>query len=868
MTSSPTRSRTPSLRATLVLTVTQALSVLLLTACGDDPATAPTGPASVEISGAPSSAVAGTPLVMRAVVLNVDGDPVAGVSVDFRVASGGGEVTPASVTTGAGGAATTRWLLGESEGMQRLAAEVGELSSSVSVRAFPASLASLQVLQGGQPETPVGWGLDEPVRLRAVDQAGRPRPDVSVTWAPSHGGRVEDADEVSDVDGVISAKWIAGPTPGLQRLNVTASEGEASTRVELQTEAFAGIRLRGGFPTLRVDRPAASGWSVWGGTPPHRWSLAEGELPAGVTLDPEEGSLDGTPSREGEHPVRVRVSDSEGGTGTFGGVVTVCGGVLVLDVGQEARAAFPDRCGVLLPDAPGAVYRVGVMARGPDHDFSSGRSTFSLRTRRLDGDRSAPVAIRDGGAAGALRMPSIFGPLVAGGEGAPDVVDPGDREMDGSRFLEVGPPPPREAESAAGLPATRTFDVLNRAAVGVKRVEARLRATSEHLAYYEDVGIASEEETVYDDETIRRALDRFELFGWPVLQEAFGGLGPLGEVTAFTDGDGRVVPVPARDVDRNGRILVLQVRPSLMANVAGFVYSCDRMPRPEHAADPFFACEESNEAEIMYVRGPGTYLMVHEARHIASQGWRIWGGTPVQPRFIEEGTAVMASELAGRRAAGVPHGHRVRSDEVYTEGDTPPWDRYFLWVTPIIAQRWLSAAPQSALVADPRPNTAGSSVYHAGWFFHRYLVDRFAGGSPSPLLFDLTAGGRGYDHVAETVGVPWHDLLIDFMAAILVDDVPDARAATSSRFVSYDFADILAAERREEYLDARDWPPFQADVPFGEFRWDVESWWSSPNLFRISAEGGGAPLLLDVTTPDGEEVEERDDVAMVVVRVR
>ena len=51
-----------------------------------------------------------------------------------------------------------------------------------------------------------------------------------------------------------------------------------------------------------------------GGTPPYTWSVVNGALPAGITLDPTSGVLAGRPVDTGHFELTVRASDSTGGT--------------------------------------------------------------------------------------------------------------------------------------------------------------------------------------------------------------------------------------------------------------------------------------------------------------------------------------------------------------------------------------------------------------------------------------------------------------------------------------------------------------------------------------------------------------------------
>ena len=85
-------------------------------------------PASVSASaGDGQSAVLSTAVVIPPAVLVVDanGNPIAGVAVTFAVASGGGSVTGAAATTGANGvAAVGSWVVGATAGANSLTATV------------------------------------------------------------------------------------------------------------------------------------------------------------------------------------------------------------------------------------------------------------------------------------------------------------------------------------------------------------------------------------------------------------------------------------------------------------------------------------------------------------------------------------------------------------------------------------------------------------------------------------------------------------------------------------------------------------------------------------------------------------------------
>jgi len=112
--------------ATVITTLRSAVFLVAMTAvtwmgaCGGG-ATAPGTSSSAnvaQVSDDGQSGAAGTtlvrPLVVR--VTDANGNPVAGESVSWAVASGGGSVAPTAATTGADGQARTVWTLGPTAG--------------------------------------------------------------------------------------------------------------------------------------------------------------------------------------------------------------------------------------------------------------------------------------------------------------------------------------------------------------------------------------------------------------------------------------------------------------------------------------------------------------------------------------------------------------------------------------------------------------------------------------------------------------------------------------------------------------------------------------------------------------------------------
>jgi hypothetical protein len=77
------------------------------------------------------------------------------------------------------------------------------------------------------------------------------------------------------------------------------------------------------LPNCNVGTSCSVTLRASGGSPPYRWSLSSGALPAGLSLDSTAGTISGTPSAAGTYNFAVRVTDSAQGTATKAFVLTV-----------------------------------------------------------------------------------------------------------------------------------------------------------------------------------------------------------------------------------------------------------------------------------------------------------------------------------------------------------------------------------------------------------------------------------------------------------------------------------------------------------------------------------------------------------------
>ena len=100
------------------------------------------------------------------------------------------------------------------------------------------------------------------------------------------------------------------------------------TKLDLLTAQAVGYALRETSPLAPLSvvnrelsdgtltTPFSDAVSASGGIPPHHWTLEEGKLPDGLSLDPFTGTVSGTPTESGTFELTLRVREySEWGRG-------------------------------------------------------------------------------------------------------------------------------------------------------------------------------------------------------------------------------------------------------------------------------------------------------------------------------------------------------------------------------------------------------------------------------------------------------------------------------------------------------------------------------------------------------------------------
>jgi hypothetical protein len=155
-------------------------------------------------------------------VLRADGSPAKGVTVQWTVTGGGGELVAAGGYTNATGRAYARWRLGSVAGPQALTAQTdGAGSVAFGARGLPHD-RRLEAVAGGGQAGPADGVLPQPVVVRLVQPTGAAVGGARVTWTVvSGGGSLDSAVSLTGTDGHAARRWRLGGVPGEQRLRAT-----------------------------------------------------------------------------------------------------------------------------------------------------------------------------------------------------------------------------------------------------------------------------------------------------------------------------------------------------------------------------------------------------------------------------------------------------------------------------------------------------------------------------------------------------------------------------------------------------------------------------------------------------------------------
>jgi VCBS repeat-containing protein len=222
-----------TIRRRLASLIAFALPALAL-GCGSDGLVLPNesmAAAITKVSGDEQSAAAGgalsKPLVVR--VADAFDRPVEGQAVAFAIDAGGGQITPASATTGPDGTAAAAWTLGGAAGQQRVRATVtgdgipAGLLVNFNATAVSGAGAKLVLVSGDDQTAAVGSALPDSLVVRVTDALDNPVAGVEVTWAVGGGGSISPASVTSDANGLAAAQRVLGNASGTQTAAASSS---------------------------------------------------------------------------------------------------------------------------------------------------------------------------------------------------------------------------------------------------------------------------------------------------------------------------------------------------------------------------------------------------------------------------------------------------------------------------------------------------------------------------------------------------------------------------------------------------------------------------------------------------------------------
>jgi hypothetical protein len=268
-------------------------------------------------SGAASSALA-LPIVVR--VSDAAGNAVTGKVLTIAVTTGGGTVTPTSVTTIAGGLATANWTLGATPGAQSITVSGSGLTSLVvNATATGAAPATQMAITAGQAQLGTqGVQLPTALAVTVKDAANNPVGGYTVNWAvTSGGGFVSAATSVTDVLGVSTISWTLG-FGGVQVAQATGAGLTGSPAVFNATAGVAGYN------------------KTWTGATSTAWAVATNWAPSGV---PTSGDSAYVPAGGNQPTIATSTSVTHLGMGN-GAVLTVNGSTTLTLLGKLNAASI------------------------------------------------------------------------------------------------------------------------------------------------------------------------------------------------------------------------------------------------------------------------------------------------------------------------------------------------------------------------------------------------------------------------------------------------------------------------------------------------------------------------------------------------
>jgi hypothetical protein len=209
---------------------------------GDEEPSGPPAPTSITlVSGGSQTGPVGTGLPLPVVVrISAGSQPLAGARVSFAASTGGGSLSPSSVTTDANGTATANWILGGTLGDQTATATVSSLTPlAITATATTGPPAALLPVAGVSQFGVVARPVNQKPRVRLTDAFGNPIAGTQIRFEVTAGGGTVSGDlQVTDAGGHAElGSWTLGPLAGINRVLASANANIATEVIAIGTPA-------------------------------------------------------------------------------------------------------------------------------------------------------------------------------------------------------------------------------------------------------------------------------------------------------------------------------------------------------------------------------------------------------------------------------------------------------------------------------------------------------------------------------------------------------------------------------------------------------------------------------------------------------
>ena len=160
--------------------------------------------------------------------------------------------------------------------------------------------------------------------------------------------RVESVRFTPTAPGSTSDRWV-----------ITANDGKGVHTVTFTGNGIPPSVTTTSLPGAVQSAAYATTLAATGGMAPYRWAVVSGGLPSGLSLDPVDGVISGTPVAAGMSTFTVRANDTDQRSATATLSVEVSGTPETLDAPTVGIAPTPDGKGYWMADAVGGVRTLG-----------------------------------------------------------------------------------------------------------------------------------------------------------------------------------------------------------------------------------------------------------------------------------------------------------------------------------------------------------------------------------------------------------------------------------------------------------------------------------------------------------------------------